>query len=114
MNTTCNPDTTCSGHGTCLDTPLTDNLLCHCNSFYLPETNCSMNFFHVYEDQWIAFFVPLSLGILSFGLVCMTIMYLVQDFIRKKSEMGFLYQNYFVVEFDLTDSVLWVLLSLFV
>eukprot|EP01129_Flabellula_baltica_P013266 TRINITY_DN612_c0_g1_i1.p1 TRINITY_DN612_c0_g1~~TRINITY_DN612_c0_g1_i1.p1 ORF type:complete len:322 (-),score=38.62 TRINITY_DN612_c0_g1_i1:16-981(-) len=89
MNTTCNPDTTCSGHGTCLDTPLTDNLLCHCNSFYLPETNCSMNFFHVYEDQWIAFFVPLSLGILSFGLVCMTIMYLVQDFIRKNLRWAF-------------------------
>eukprot|EP01129_Flabellula_baltica_P013270 TRINITY_DN612_c0_g1_i6.p1 TRINITY_DN612_c0_g1~~TRINITY_DN612_c0_g1_i6.p1 ORF type:complete len:315 (-),score=34.06 TRINITY_DN612_c0_g1_i6:16-858(-) len=48
-----------------------------------------MNFFHVYEDQWIAFFVPLSLGILSFGLVCMTIMYLVQDFIRKNLRWAF-------------------------
>eukprot|EP01129_Flabellula_baltica_P011835 TRINITY_DN5249_c0_g1_i1.p1 TRINITY_DN5249_c0_g1~~TRINITY_DN5249_c0_g1_i1.p1 ORF type:complete len:320 (+),score=28.51 TRINITY_DN5249_c0_g1_i1:55-1014(+) len=77
----------CHGHGVCDNS---SGFFCDCDFYFLKEWNCSQNVFHVYHDQWIALFHPISLLLLLVTCFVITCYYIYIDIRFKKVSWGIL------------------------
>eukprot|EP01129_Flabellula_baltica_P004975 TRINITY_DN1773_c0_g1_i2.p1 TRINITY_DN1773_c0_g1~~TRINITY_DN1773_c0_g1_i2.p1 ORF type:complete len:320 (-),score=47.01 TRINITY_DN1773_c0_g1_i2:54-1013(-) len=77
----------CHGHGTCLE-DVTEDVFCQCDYYFMEAYNCSVNYFHIYQDEWISYFYAYSLMVLTVLTILLAVYFLAIDFVGKRYSWG--------------------------
>eukprot|EP01129_Flabellula_baltica_P004977 TRINITY_DN1773_c0_g1_i4.p1 TRINITY_DN1773_c0_g1~~TRINITY_DN1773_c0_g1_i4.p1 ORF type:complete len:321 (-),score=33.66 TRINITY_DN1773_c0_g1_i4:193-1155(-) len=87
MNATTCSQIVCHGHGTCLE-DVTEDVFCQCDYYFMEAYNCSVNYFHIYQDEWISYFYAYSLMVLTVLTILLAVYFLAIDFVGKRYSWG--------------------------
>eukprot|EP01129_Flabellula_baltica_P007225 TRINITY_DN2787_c0_g1_i1.p1 TRINITY_DN2787_c0_g1~~TRINITY_DN2787_c0_g1_i1.p1 ORF type:complete len:358 (-),score=34.12 TRINITY_DN2787_c0_g1_i1:203-1276(-) len=79
----------CFGHGVCLE-DVSLGFHCECDYFFMEAYNCSLNYFHVYHNTWIAYFFAVSLLVFTVYTIVVALYFIAVDFANKNCRWGLL------------------------